>query len=344
MHKRRPVSSHLPFTTSITALLFIASAIASGHAEAVQRAHVSALVGLDSNTSFNCDVAHPCRFFQAATTVVDPSGEVVVLDSGGYGSVTLTKSISLTAPAGVYAGISVFPGVDGVTIATAGVSVVLRGLTINGQGGYNGVNMTTGKKLTVENCVISNLAGSGISVSGTAIVRVTDTTIRDNATNGVFLQNGAQGIIIRAVIIGNVSAGVSLTGSTSSTTTANIADTTVQGSQDGISLYSGISTAALIVSVHDSRIVRNVNSGLNAFSASGATVSISASNNSVSNSGYGIVGTNVGTRIWASGNTVSDNAFYGFFNNGGLFESAGNNAVRNNGINTSGTVTAIPAI
>ena len=74
-------------------LVVLGSTLFTGHAAAVQRAHV-ATYGLDSNTSFSCDAAHPCRFFQAATTVVDPNGEVVVLDSGGYGAVTITKSLS----------------------------------------------------------------------------------------------------------------------------------------------------------------------------------------------------------------------------------------------------------
>ena len=91
----------------------VATTFISLQAQAVHRTHV-ATYGLDSNTSFGCSVANPCRFFQAATAVVDPNGEVVVLDSGGYGAVALTKSISLIAPTGVYAGISVFPGSAGV--------------------------------------------------------------------------------------------------------------------------------------------------------------------------------------------------------------------------------------
>ena len=348
--KRKPtmsinLRSRLPITTLIATSLFVASATVSSQAQAVQRAHVSALVGLDSNTSFNCDVAHPCRFFQAAMTVVDPGGEVVVLDSGGYGAVTITQSISLIAPNGVYAGISVFPGGDGVTIATPGVNVVLRGLTINGQGGNNGINMTAGNKLTVEQCVIANLGQSGIKVSGTVIARVTDTTVRDNGTNGVLLQNGAQSTITRTVISGNVSDGIYVYGSTSSTTTADIADTTVDGNSQGILLYSTNAAAVLTVSVRDSRAVRNLAHGLYANSFGGASVSLSASNNIVSNNSIGIEAANAGVQVWASGNTVSNNSNFGLQNSGGgLFESAGNNAVRNNGTNTSGTITVLPTI
>jgi hypothetical protein len=46
------------------------------------------------------------------------------------------------------------------------------------------------------------------------------------------------------------------------------------------------------------------------------------------------------SRVWASGNTVSDNGV-GLSNSAGLFESAGNNAVRNNAGDTSGGITFI---
>jgi hypothetical protein len=106
--------------------------------------------GTDANTASNCSLALPCRGFTAAQTVTDNNGEIIVLDSAGYGAVTITKSISIIAPVGVYAGISASSGGDGVRINTEGISVVLRGLTIISQGGNNGIAMTAGKKLTVK--------------------------------------------------------------------------------------------------------------------------------------------------------------------------------------------------
>ena len=48
-----------------------------------------------------------------------------------------------------------------------------------------------------------------------------------------------------------------------------------------------------------------------------------------------------GAKVWASGNTVSDNAANGLQNNVALFETAGNNAVRNNATNSVGNFTTI---
>src|SRR5512138_668523 len=61
-----------------------------------------------------CSLAAPCRDFAAAIAATSVNGEVIVLDSGGYGPVTITQSASIIAPPGVYAGISVSAGLDGV--------------------------------------------------------------------------------------------------------------------------------------------------------------------------------------------------------------------------------------
>ena len=79
-----------------------------------------------------------------------------------------------------------------------------------------------------------------------------------------------------------------------------------------------------------------------ATSGFGAAVTLSVSNNMISNNyANGIAATGLGSKVWASGNTISGNN-YGLVNSGGLFESAGNNAVRNNiSGDTFGTISVI---
>jgi len=330
------------FITLAALSIAVATPFISLQAQAVQRTHVSAAFGSDANTATNCAAAAPCRFFTAAMTVTDPNGEVIVLDSGGYGAVTITQSVALIAPTGVYAGISVFPGADGVTIATAGVNVVLRGLSINGQGGNNGISMTAGNSLTVENCVISNLTQNGILVNAATNVNITDTIIRRNGNVGIYLQNGVKTTITRAVVSGNVNnPGIYLYGNTPSTSTVDIADSTVDGNSFGIYALTTVSTAILKLSVRDSRIVRNSNYGLSVTSGAGAAASLTASNNMVSNNATGLGAFNAGAKVISSGNTVTGNANAGFYNSGAVFESAGNNTVRDNGGPNVGTITAI---
>src|SRR4030095_16908796 len=120
----------LPF---VSAFLFAAFTFSSAVNAAAQRTFVASN-GLPANTAFNCSLVKPFRAFSEAIGVTNAGGEVIVLDSAGYGAVTITKSVSIISPPGIHAGISVFSG-DGVTI-NAGASdiVVLRGLSINGQG------------------------------------------------------------------------------------------------------------------------------------------------------------------------------------------------------------------
>ena len=338
--------------TIVLSLLLAASAVFATQANAIQRTHVSAAFGLDTNATNGCTPVAPCRTFQAAMGVTDLNGEVIVLDSGGYGTVNITQSVSLIAPAGVFGGIAVFPNADGVTIATPGINVVLRGLTINGQGGNNGIFMTAGSKLTVENCVISNLGRNGMFVTGSTVVRVSDTIIRDNGIHGIALLDGVSGTITRAVISGNVGGGAGSTvsavvgkGTLANTlTTVDIADSTLDGNDVGVfALTENSDTAVVRVSVRDSRVVQNKSFGLKALAGSSANVTLSASNNIVSNNdGVGISST-LGARVWATGNTVSDNGGVGLQNNAAIFESAGNNAVQNNlGGDVSGPLSQIP--
>ena len=80
-------------------------------AKAAQRTFVAS-TGNDANP---CSITAPCRGFTRAITQTNVGGEVIVLDSAGYGPFTITQSVSIVAPAGVYAGISVSSG-DGITV------------------------------------------------------------------------------------------------------------------------------------------------------------------------------------------------------------------------------------
>src|SRR5512147_2027792 len=122
--------------TWLCTVLVLGAGLDGAGATAAQRTFV-APTGLDTNP---CSIGLPCRSFGTVIGATDVGGEVIVQDAGGYGAVTITKSVTITSPAGVYAGISVFGG-DGVLVNGAGVVVVLRGLVINGIGAFNGTGI-----------------------------------------------------------------------------------------------------------------------------------------------------------------------------------------------------------
>src|SRR5215470_11754936 len=110
---------------ALGSILFLALC-ETGSLAQVQRTFASA-AGSDGNP---CSRTAPCRTLSQAISQTNAGGELVILDSAGYGPVTITKSISITAPAGVYAGISVFSG-NGITVnIQSSDTVTLRGLTV----------------------------------------------------------------------------------------------------------------------------------------------------------------------------------------------------------------------
>jgi hypothetical protein len=162
--------------------LLAASSFAAG--ATAQRTFVAS-TGVDNP---NCQITTPCRSFAAAITATSSGGEIIVQDSAGYGIVTITKSVSIIAPPGVYAGIRVFAGFDGVTVNAPFATVVLRGLSINGQGGANGILFQQGRRLRIENCVISNMGAQGIyHQADNAEMIVLDTISRYNGDGGIAL-------------------------------------------------------------------------------------------------------------------------------------------------------------
>jgi hypothetical protein len=84
----------------------------TGAGATTQRTFVAS-TGNDANA---CSIAAPCGGFARAITQTSAGGEVIVLDSAGYGVVTITQSVSIIASTEVYAGISVFSSDDGVTV------------------------------------------------------------------------------------------------------------------------------------------------------------------------------------------------------------------------------------
>jgi hypothetical protein len=163
----------------ITILTVLIALGASSLVAAAPRTFVSTS-GLDTNP---CSRPLPCRGFAAAVTQTQSGGEIYVLDSGGYGSVSVAQAITIRAD-GVSAGISVLPGFDGVDVNVASGDVVtLHGLTINGLGGNDGVLFVAGGTLHLEDVTVANMSIDGVEMTAAGELDVLDSTLRDNFAN-----------------------------------------------------------------------------------------------------------------------------------------------------------------
>ena len=270
-----------------------------------------------------------------------------MLDSANYNSstVNVSKSVSILAVPGSVGSVVATSGAA-FAITTPGVKVALRNLVIVPLPGATGVGifMNAGNSLTIEGCLIANTPGGGVNVGGSGVkLRITDSTIRGTNGPGALIQNGAVATITRATISGNSAAGVFIYNTVvDAYTTAEIADTTLDGNQDGVVAFmnaAGYSEAN--VTVKGSRVHNSLQSGLSSNGGASGFVSLVATDNVISrNEGSGIVAYNGGGHVWASGNTVSHN-LNGLHNTVGLFESAGNNAVRKNENNLVGVITKV---
>ena len=252
-------------------------------AHAAQRTFVST-GGSDANA---CSLVAPCRGFAKAITVTDPGGEVVVLDSGGYGSVAVIKNVTIFAPAGVYAGISVFAATDGITVTAPAAKVVLRGLTINGQGGNNGIRVQAGE-VHVESTVISNMGQAGIRIEGGSSVRISGTVSRSNVDGlRIVPAAGAISVLIRdSEFSNNTTAGIGVTpsagGATAQVTVERSSIT--KGNGAGVVAAPGASAAASVV-VMQSVASENIGAGI---SSSGGTATVFVRESAITRNGIGL--------------------------------------------------------
>jgi hypothetical protein len=166
-------------------------ALVSTSTLAGQRSFVASY-GVDPG-NLTCSLANPCRSFNVAIGNTTAGGEVVILDTAGYGPMTINKSIKIIGPSGVYGGISVTtPGADGITInAGDGDVVTLRGLDVTGLGGRNGVNIVNAKVVHIEKSTISGFgdpAGACLNFDTAKGIRVfvNDSFLRDCQTGAKF--------------------------------------------------------------------------------------------------------------------------------------------------------------
>jgi len=307
---------HFASAVAVAAAVVCAPAMAQ-----VQRSFVASY-GNDSNVATNCGFSAPCRGFTAAHGVTNSNGEIVALDSAGYGAITITKSISILSAPGFYAGISVASG-NAVTIATAAVKVRLSGLKINATGGAPiGVNMTNGAALNIDNCAFTGFQ-TAVLVNTGAQVRISGSLFTNNA-NGASFDGGANVAIANSEFLGNTSTGVILPGGTATTTSVVVTNSVASHSSG-----TGFLALAQFAGADLHLTVSNSSSDSNNFGFVSATTVAGASS-------IVVVGSSKATR----------NGVNGFVQSAGgggtaIFRSAGNNVVSDNGADTSGTITNI---
>lgn len=268
----------------IVVLTILMLVIAVGASAQATRTWVSG-VGDDANP---CSRTAPCKTFAGAISKTAAGGEIDNLDSGGFGAVNITKSITIDGSESGQASI-LNSGTNGLIINAGSTGVVtIRNININGAGttlGLNGIRVLTAKAVHLENVTIFGQSGRGISVEntsglvqlflrnvivrnnngdgittipagGTVRIYIENSYIAQNGQNGIQLNNNTKGAFFSTAITGN-NQGVLLN---TSTNTLEMIGCTISLNQTG--LQNGIVGQAPTTRMSKSLIAGNIGAGV----------------------------------------------------------------------------------
>jgi hypothetical protein len=309
------------FRITLAAFAFIAfTVLASSSANAqATRTWVSG-VGDDVNP---CSRTAPCKTYAGAISKTAVNGEISTLDPGGFGAVTITKSLTIEGTQGQGYGSILASATTGVSIlfdnfTAAGESqksVRLRNLNINGSGGsggnassgLRGIRITggaaaTGTEVYVEDCIIDGFFGNpgrGIedNRSGGGLLSVSRTTIRNMLGSGISTLTTTNGLKIV------------------------VNDSQVLNCANGIAVGDHVK-----VGIYNSNISGNSGSGLFVEdNTGGTTTEMSVDHCIVTHNGTGFNASTANSFIKVSNTTATNNTTLATTAGGGQVQSYGNN-------------------
>jgi len=312
---------------SLVITLLVALVISGSMATPVQaqalRTWVSG-VGDDVNP---CSRTAPCKTFAGAISKTAADGEINCLDPGGFGVVTITKSMTIDCT-GTFGSI-LAAGTNGVNIndsatgAPRTIQVHLRGLSISGAGtGLIGINFVSGAFVTIEDVTISGFnSGSaraifapGHNVPGSfQQLVIMNSSIKDNGA-GV---SGGGGIVLGQVAPTPPSSGV---------VRVTLDNVNVTRNNIGLRVSPNVSATVKSSSIDS-------NTSFNLFIASGGGPAIVNADDTVFSESIAGVGVHVegpGAAARLSRSMVMSNQIGLEATSGGQISTAGNNLVNGN--------------
>lgn len=324
--------------------------------------------GLDTNDG---RLATPCRSIGAALALTDPGGEIIVLDSAGYGAVTINKAVSVIAPPGIYAGITVTAGI-GIDVAAG--AVALRGLTICGLGGNAGIHIGNAQ-VRIDRCVISGLGQYGIHADAAgAEVHIRDTQVaqcaeglrfdgairfslervRTEANNNVGLNvlNGAGGVARGLVSVRNGAYGIAVAAGAAGVGCYLALDASAVSDNGASGISAGIPApvaAQVILTVTRCMFTSNGADGIGVSTQGTGTATAAISDCAIDvNTLRGVAAMGNGVTVTVCGNQIMRNGGVGLAQVGGAtLKSEGDNMLDGNnggGAQTSGAVTPLGGV
>jgi hypothetical protein len=280
-------------------------------------------VGDDVNP---CSRTAPCKTFAGAISKTAAGGEINCLDPGGFGAVTIIKSMTIACQ---YTEGGALAGGNGITVNMPAATdvTVLRGLDIFGVNPPStGVRMINNGSLIIEDSVIrrfnaANSFGVSYQPTGVSNLYISNTTITQNgnaATGGGILVKptgtGVGRVVLENVRVQQNSGTGILVDSTGNTGGIAVTIDRTQVSGTGGNAVRGLGGGAAInVMVVNSTLANNTNSGIVADGA----VTFRVGNTTITGNGFlggsGVAMVNGGQALTYGDNRNDSNAVDGAF-------------------------------
>ncbi|BCJ90591.1 membrane protein [Terrihabitans soli] len=273
-------------------------------------------VGDDVNP---CSRTAPCKTFAGAISKTAAGGIINCIDPGGFGAVTITKSITIDCKEG---GGILAAATNGIIVNAAGIVVSLRNLVIEGANtGLNGVRIINAAAVHLDNVTITQFkagtascvrvetpAGATTELTMTNS-KITDSGIAPTAGGGVVLQPAAGGNVrfaIDQVTILNTTNGIFVNSPASGSVRGTVSNSLIFGN-DNAGLVAQTAGAATRIMIDQTVIVGNL---FGLFASGGAGVVVGDSTITANTTGMQVTG---GTIQSFGTNRLIDNTTNGAF-------------------------------
>lgn len=279
-------------------------------------------VGDDVNP---CSRTAPCKTFAGAISKTAAGGEINCLDPGGFGAVTITKSLTIDCSE-EFGSILNSGGINGIIVndslsATPGQArVLIRGVHINGAGttlGLNGIRFISGASLIVEDVTIQNQSGAGMSIQPQQVSRfyIANTTISNIGTT-----SAGRGILIQPTGAGG-------------NARVEIVNTRLFDNQfEGIRVDStgNTNTNPIRVDINNTEVSNAATGIVGASNAGLSFVRIHIANSSINNNTTALHSFGIGTTMMIGASTITNNTTPTQITSSGVLQSYGDNRAQGN--------------
>ena len=307
----------------------LVAVVALGACGLVDHAHaqISYVASYGSDETL-CGRTTPCRTFAGALSIAPAGSEIRCLDTGAYGRVTITKSITISCES-MAAPIELSSSIPAVTInATPSDVIVLRGMDLYSftfSPSQFGIVFNSGGSLIIEDCAVRNTVGGQASSAG-ILFRPSSGTSTLNISNSLFTGNGT----------GTQGAGVQIAPTGSGSANVTISDSKFSGNVVGIRADTNGTSGSVDLSVVNAVVADSKYHGIVALAATGRVFASVAGSTVTNNLGEGLRAVGANARIRVGTSWVTGNGTGVVSASGGRVQSYGDNKI--NGNTTDGII------